>query len=281
MLKAIIRQLEIPALYAEYAGISPMLLGDLRKPFSLPRPPLVEQSHFVAFPPIMRSNLSLLLALCVGGFVVAVPQRRQSLAQVVTSCVLPKTAALTFDDGPWIYNKDVVDTLVANNATGTFFFNGDNYDCIYSSDAMARIKYVYAHGHQVGSHTWAHLDLTTLSWDNIHDQMWKVELALTRIIGVVPAFMRPRKFLRSSLDSDGDTVAQSETLYDQLIASHPNNVVALNHETEEGTAHRLLPYAISKLKAAGYKLVSLSECTGLPAYQSVGTPGTPDSTWIC
>lgn len=44
----------------------------------------------------------------------------------------------------------------------------------------------------------------------------------------------------------------------------------------ETTAHQVLPYAIQKLQAAGYRLVSLSECTGLPAYQSVGSPGVRD-----
>ena len=63
-------------------------------------------------------------------------------------------------------------------------------------------------GHQIGSHTWAHKDLSTLSWDNseryetwtvpethklsvVHDEMWRVELAMIRILGVSPAFMRP------------------------------------------------------------------------------------------
>jgi peptidoglycan/xylan/chitin deacetylase (PgdA/CDA1 family) len=227
--------------------------------------------------------------------------KRQALAQVVTSCVEPNTAALTFDDGPWVYLYDVSKALVAANATGTFFFNGNNYACIYDADSMKRVKYAYAKGHQIGSHTWAHLDLTTLSWDDIHDQMWKVELALNRIIGVVPAFMRPpygnyNNLVRQasairgqvlalwdfdSLDSDGATPAQSEALYAQLVANHPSNVLALNHETEETTAHQVLPYAIQKLQAAGYRLVSLAECTGLPAYQSVGAPGVPDSTWTC
>lgn len=37
--------------------------------------------------------------------------------------------------------------------------------CIYDADEMKRVKYAYDHGHQVASHTWAHKDLTTLTWD--------------------------------------------------------------------------------------------------------------------
>ena len=39
---------------------------------------------------------------------------------------------------------------------------------------------------------------------------------------------------------------------------------------------KVLPYAIKKLKDAGYQLVTVAECTGLPAYQSVRAPGTRD-----
>ena len=59
------------------------------------------------------STLRALAVLAATAFVHAspVPQnvtgsglvRRQGLAQVITSCTVPNTAALTFDDGPYIY----------------------------------------------------------------------------------------------------------------------------------------------------------------------------------
>ncbi|KAF5374529.1 hypothetical protein D9615_009071 [Tricholomella constricta] len=228
-------------------------------------------------------------------------QKRQQLAQVITQCTVPNTVALTFDDGPWVYLYDVSKALVAANATGTFFFNGNNYACIYDADEIKRVRYAYDHGHQVASHTWSHKDLNTLTWDQIHDEMWRVEQALQRIVGVVPAFMRPpfgnyndlvrqASFIRGqkvvtwdfdSEDSIGATPAQSENLYDNIIAQRPSTILALNHEVYETTVHQVLPYAISKLQNAGYRLVTLSECLGLPAYQSVGPPGIPDASWQC
>ncbi|KAG5726443.1 Chitin deacetylase, partial [Termitomyces sp. T112] len=141
-----------------------------------------------------------------------------------------------------------------------------------------------------------HKDLTTLTWDQIHDEMWRVELALSRIVGVVPAFMRPpygnyNDLVRQaseirgqklviwdfdSGDSVGATPDESKDDYDELIDEHPQTILALNHETIETTAHQVLPYAIQQLQDAGYRLVSLAECVGLPAYQSVGPRGTPD-----
>jgi len=222
------------------------------------------------------------------------------LAAVYTSCKKAKDVALTFDDGPWVYMYDISKTLVAAGAKGTFFVNGNNYDCIYEDDGK-RVKYLYDKGHQIASHTWSHPDLTTLTWDQIHDQMWKVELAMTRILGVSPAMMRPpygnyndlvrqAAYIRNqtlitwdfdSGDSTGSTPAQSEAAYKALIAKNPSNILALNHETEETTAHQVIPYVIPLLQAKGYNLVTVSECLGLPAYQHVGTPGTPDSSWTC
>ncbi|KIM40782.1 carbohydrate esterase family 4 protein [Hebeloma cylindrosporum] len=244
---------------------------------------------------------NLFLVACFAVCVSASPmQRRQQEARVVTTCTKPNTAALTFDDGPWVYAYDVSKALVAANATGTFFFSRFLYACIYDADEVKRVQYVYGKGHQVASHTWSHKDLTTLTWDQIHDEMFKVEQALTKIIGVVPAFMRPpygnynslvlqASFTRGQVvatwdfdsgDSVGATPAQSEVSYDQLVAQHPSQVIALNHETIETTVHQVLPYAIQKLQAAGYSLVTLAECTGLPAYQSVGAPGVPDVSYI-
>jgi len=224
---------------------------------------------------------------------------RQALAQVITRCTVPNTAALTFDDGPYVYIYDISKTLIAAGAKGTFFFNGNNYGCIYSAANVARVKYVYGKGHQVASHTWSHLNLATLSFDKTHDEFWRVEQALMRIVGVKPAFMRPpygayndqtRRVAATrgqklalwdfdSGDSTGSTPAQSKQAYANLANRRPSTILALNHETREQTAHNVLPYAISVLKAKGYRLVTLAECLGLPAYQSVGAPAT--GSWTC
>jgi peptidoglycan/xylan/chitin deacetylase (PgdA/CDA1 family) len=43
--------------------------------------------------------------------------------------------------------------------------------CIYSTDSVNRLKYAYDRGHQLASHTWAHKDLTTLSWDQSKEEL--------------------------------------------------------------------------------------------------------------
>lgn len=243
---------------------------------------------------------SVFIALTLTAFAIAAPQKRQ-LAQVVSSCTQPNTVALTFDDGPWEYAEVVSDALTSKGIKGTFFYNGNNYECIYDQAEIDRVKYVYNAGHQVASHTWSHADLTTLTWDQIHDEMWRVEQALQRIVGVVPAFMRPpygnyndlvlqASYIRGqkvvlwdfdSGDSVGASVQDSESTYDSTISQHPSTLLALNHETYETTAYDVLPYAIEKLQAAGYNMVTLAECLGESPYQSVGNAGVDDGSWGC
>ena len=102
----------------------------------------------------------------------------------------------------------------------------------------------------VASHTWDHKDLTKLSFDQIHNELWLVEQAFERLLGVKPAFMRPpygnyNDLVRQvayqrgqklvlwdfdSGDSTGSTAAQSDQAYDALIKKHPSTILPLNHE---------------------------------------------------
>ncbi|KAF8683313.1 Polysaccharide deacetylase [Rhizoctonia solani] len=221
----------------------------------------------------------------------------RQLAQVITKCTVPNTVALTFDDGPYLYTYEISERILQAGGKATFFVNGNNYQCIYHPDNVNRIKYLYEKGHQIGSHTWGHKDLTTLTWDQVHDEMWRVEQALMRIIGANPAYMRPPfgkyndNVLRASAvrgqkvaiwdfdsgDSAGISAAASKRRYDDVTARRPSNILTLNHETYEPTARDILPHAIAKLQAAGYRMVTLSECLGespAAAYQSQGPPAT-------
>lgn len=232
----------------------------------------------------------------------ASPMKRQN-ANVIYSCTQPNMVALTFDDGPYIWGSEVSDILTQHNATGTFFYNGNNWDCIYDSNIIATVQHVYNAGHMIASHTWSHPDLTTLTWDQIHNEMWLIEQAILRITGAYPAFFRPpygsfndlvlqAAYVRGqqvviwdfdSGDSVGASEQQQMANYDSTIASHPSNILALNHETYDSTVHQTLPYAIQQLQAAGYQLVSLDVCLGgEQRYQYVTAPQQFDpSTWHC
>ncbi|KAL1759578.1 carbohydrate esterase family 4 protein [Schizophyllum commune] len=213
-------------------------------------------------------------------------------AHVYSHCTVPDTVALTFDDGPYDYIYDISGKLLEKGAKGTFFFNGNNF---------ARIRYVYESGHQVASHTWSHPHLNQLSWDQVHDEMWRVEQALQRIVGVTPAFMRPpygeyndnvREVARArgqslatwdfdSGDSVGVSASDSIQRYRDIANQRPSNILALNHEVYASTVWQVLSEAIDILQAKGYRLVTLAECLGKEPYQNVGQRGQKDNSWQC
>ncbi|KAL0568033.1 hypothetical protein V5O48_013954 [Marasmius crinis-equi] len=227
----------------------------------------------------------------------------RDLAQVFTSCKEPNTVALTFDDGPYDYILELTKTLEDAGAKGTFFFNGNNWRCIYNF--QDQIKQVYAKGHQVANHVWEHDDLTTKSWDELHDLMWKVEQALQRIVGVTPAFIRPpygnyNDLVRQVASARGqsvvtwdydsqDAVTTDPPTADQRIENYrkliqeqkPSNILTLNHEVKQETVEKVIPQVVQWLKDANYRMVTVAECLGMEPYQKVESPATPDSSWTC
>lgn len=222
-------------------------------------------------------------------------------ADVITKCVVPNTVALTFDDGPYDFLNEVVDTLESAGAKGTFFFNGDNWRCIYAEESVKRVKYAFDHGFQIASHTWGHKHLNTLTRDEINSEMARAEDAIVKITGSLPAYTRTpygeyndlvRQVAASrgqqlanwdfdSQDTLGASVEKQKQLYDEVVSRHPDTILSLQHEIYETSVREVLPYAIEKLQAAGYKLVTLAECLGDHPYFQTGPPSQRDDSWHC
>jgi len=235
-------------------------------------------------------------------------------APILSSCSTPNTAALTFNNGPYIHSKHIVNTLSRASANGTFFITSNDFvrlshhqppkltiyqDCIYSDSAISRLHHAYNNNHTISVSP--DKDLTTLSWDHIHDELWKIELALEGILGVKPALLRPRFGNYNDLvlqvagvrgykavvlwdvdigDSTGSAPAQSEKVIDDVVGLHPANLLIRADEVVKTTAEQVVPYALEKLGAPGYKLVGVSECLGIEPYQSVQVKER-DSSWHC
>ncbi|KAI5481137.1 carbohydrate esterase family 4 protein [Pseudohyphozyma bogoriensis] len=200
----------------------------------------------------------------------------------------------------WTYGPKIASTLESHGGKGTFFVNGNNYGCIYdrADDLIKR----YKAGHLIGSHTWTHADITTLTTAQLNEQITLVETALMKILGIKPKYFRPpygsyndasvavlaargykvATWNFDSGDSDGKTASQSVALYSKLYAKYPKPYMALNHETYASTGNTVMPTVIPKLVKAGYKLVTVAQCLGDSSpYQKVGTPGKRDKTWTC
>lgn len=239
--------------------------------------------------------------LLVASLVAAAPAPQKRAVAIRDTCRVSGQVALTFDDGLFEYENDIVNAL--GDSKATFFLNGDNYACIY--DHADELKRLHAAGMTLGNHGWSHKNFQTLSWDQAHDELWRVEEAFIKILGVKPLYFRPPYgayddntlavlqnrgytdlFLwdQDTNDANGAPVWQSKQTIDGVASQFPNPSIVLSHSPLSSTAFDLAPYAINKLKGAGFKLVAVDTCLGDQGrwpYEYRGPPGVRDSTWHC
>lgn len=237
------------------------------------------------------------------------------VGRVVDRCIRPNTVALSFDDGPTAYTSQVLDILQrdAPDARVTFFVNGENYGgCIYDPDRSMALQRAYYNGHQIGSHTWSHADLLLATAAQRAAEVDRLETALDKIIGAVPAFLRPpyghnspdiTAFLRDrgyaivgwDLDST-DFALQAQAgitaagflagIQAPLNASAPIVPhIVLNHDTNALTASVGLPWLLQWARSRNLEMVTVADCLGFPTpqqmYKRFSTPAQPDVTWSC
>lgn len=87
---------------------------------------------------------------------------------------LPKGfVALTFDDGPSVYTKQIVDILTEEKVAASFLFVGKKAQ--QYPDAVA---YVDEHGMSIGNHSWDHTKLTTYNQKSYKNNINKANKTL-------------------------------------------------------------------------------------------------------
>ncbi|KAJ7811901.1 hypothetical protein B0H14DRAFT_3479318 [Mycena olivaceomarginata] len=204
--------------------------------------------------------------------------------QVYDACINANDIALTFDDGPWIFLRSISDQFTAAGAKAYLLHEREQLRLHLQSRPHRRRP-----------------DLTELSTPQIQDAMFRMEEAFSRILGIKPAFMRPpfgdfNDNIQSiaaargqSLalwdwdtgDADGNTTAQSEAVYNDVVNAKVKNALILEHETEQTTNNTLVPFAIKLFQSKGYNLVTMAECEGVDPYQAIGVPQQPSASWTC
>lgn len=101
-------------------------------------------------------------------------------------CNQANTWAFTFDDGPSEHTEVALAALAATNKTGLFFVTGSQ-----ALENPAILKKIADAGHEIGSHTWSHQSLTSLSTTQVVAELaWSLRL-IKQITGKTPTFMRP------------------------------------------------------------------------------------------
>jgi peptidoglycan/xylan/chitin deacetylase (PgdA/CDA1 family) len=216
----------------------------------------------------------------------------------IYDCVTPGTVALTYDDGPQKnFTSHLLDVFKSYNAKATLFITGNNInkgEIDTTDEFKSVIQRAHAAGHQIASHTWTHLDLSTVSSLDRKNQMWKNEMALRNILGFFPTYMRPPYSsctAASGCERDMATLGYHAVYFDidtdDYNQDDPNKIqnsknyfsgnltqggatavdsdwLVIGHDIHEQTVYNLTDYMLSTLTKAGYRAVTVGECLGDP-----------------
>lgn len=176
--------------------------------------------------------------------------------------------ALTYDDGPGQYTDQLLDCLEENNAHATFFMLGS----LVSSypDIPKRMLEI---GCELGSHSWDHTQLTTVSLDEAVKQYTDTDAALIEACGQASTVARApygsynqeiieavgKPFFMWSLDSLDWSLLDAQQDYDSIMNGDlTDGSIILMHDIHQPSVEaslRIIPELVEK----GYKLVTLSE----------------------
>ena len=191
-----------------------------------------------------------------------------------------KAIALTFDDGPGNYTEKILSVLKQNGVKATFFMEGSQ---VTLRPAIA--KEVAAAGHEIGNHTYNHLnyysDVKVDREKVLATEMQKTADAIQKATGETPRLMRvPNGYIRAWVKDlalrEKYTVINwsfgcdwKKLTADQLFAVYSKNLqpgaIFLMHD---GGKHRqataeMLGRLIAEARRQGYSMVTISELLNL------------------
>ncbi|SES01455.1 polysaccharide deacetylase family protein [Psychrobacillus sp. OK032] len=190
----------------------------------------------------------------------------QTKDSVVNS--LPKVVALTFDDGPTPESTTLIlDTLKKYNAKATFFMLGSRV-----SFYPEIVKEMHEAGHELGNHTWNHLDLTKASSEKIALEINNTSDAIEQATGTKPTVFRPpygavNNSVRAQTSLpvvlwDVDTLDWKYRNANHLLTHVKKHVkggsTILMHDIHMSTAEGL-DAVLAYLQGEGYSFVTVSE----------------------
>ncbi|MFM9872500.1 MAG: polysaccharide deacetylase family protein [Fimbriimonadaceae bacterium] len=98
-----------------------------------------------------------------------------------------KEIALTFDDGPHeFFTPKLLTLLDQYHVKATFFVIGKMVDANPNL-----LKQIHTHGHLIGNHTFSHVTLTKLPFDEILTEYRATNDVIRATIGITPKYCRP------------------------------------------------------------------------------------------
>ena len=179
-----------------------------------------------------------------------------------------RLVALTFDDGPKEGKTDaLLDMLKEKGVHATFFMIGAQVE-----KNQEIVRRMYEEGHQLGIHTYSHVDLSCLTEEKQKEEIQKSKEAIEAIIGPSHLLLRPPfgeidQVLENWLDcpmvlwsvdtEDWTGKAAAEIIRETAETVKDGDVILMHdiYPTSVQAAIELIPL----LQERGYQLVTVSE----------------------
>ena len=186
-----------------------------------------------------------------------------------------RRVALTFDDGPMPdWTPQVLAALARHDVPATFFLRGSS---VQRHGAIHRAS---VGTHELGNHTWDHMDLARLGYAECRAQLERTSAIIKQVYGARPIVFRPPyghlagSSVLAAAELGLTTVLWSAQMQESLFEDDPVGIVAaarmgaepgsiiLAHDT--GPTNRLvtidnLDAIITGLKADGFGFATVSD----------------------
>lgn len=174
-----------------------------------------------------------------------------------------KKVVLTFDDGPSRQLPAILTILKEKNVLAHFFWQTK---LLYRERPWRR---VLGDGHEIGSHTENHKDLTRLTYEEQYRQIKNSVMRIEAITGVRVRYLRPPfgQYNENTLDIlaklelipvmweissyDWEHKASPERIVDNVVSHSRDGSIILLHETKQTVI--ALPEIIDGLRRRGFE----------------------------
>lgn len=190
--------------------------------------------------------------------------------------------ALTFDDGPDpSYTTPLLDLLAEHAARATFFVCGRRV--VRHRELLRR---QVAGRHEVGNHTWGHVDLAMLSPAEVRQELATTSQAIVDAVGTGPAVLRPPwgrisgTAMQVAAEQELDVMVWDVRLRDRetdvagnvehVLDSLRPGMVLLGHDAgplPRGVGIAAMPGIIRGARERGFRFVTASEMLELDRTQ--------------
>lgn len=177
------------------------------------------------------------------------------------------TIALTFDDGPSKYTKEIVKLLNEYDANATFFILGNKVENYHDT-----LTFVLESGNELGNHSYNHKKLTKLSSKELHNQIEMTNEVVKKTLGYDIRLFRPTygatsNSLKSNInmeivlwnvDTEDWKLRNSKKIYEKALHDIKDGKIILMHDIYKSTLESL-KLLLPELKKQGYQIVTVSE----------------------